>query len=416
MEKDLKIFKGLPNKPGVYKFYDKAGKLLYIGKAIDLKKRVKQHFERPHSSRIDQMLTQVATVDIQKTASNIEALILESELVTSLKPKYNVKLQDDKTFLGVYITDEQFPRIFPARITHKKLPKGEFYGPFTSAKTLRLALKIIRKIFPYCAAPPSSASGGLRRAKPCLYYHLKLCPGPCAGAISSVDYRRIIKDLKLFLSGKRVALIKELKREIKQFSKLQQYEQAARARDSLQALQHIRDVNLAFENDDYFHDTDHGSATRVECYDVSEISGRFAVGVMVVGLVSGNRLTLQPAEYRTFNIKSVAGIDDVAMIRETVMRRLGHREWQLPELIIIDGGKGQYGAVLPLIKSWPIKLIACAKGPTRKKTDLYFEEAALGEWVGKLPVVTQFCGKLIAEAHRFSIKHYRAAHRRALTP
>ncbi|MFY9484828.1 MAG: GIY-YIG nuclease family protein [Patescibacteria group bacterium] len=405
MKKNVKIFKGLPNKPGVYKFYDSAGELLYIGKAIDLKKRVKQHFERPHSSGIEQMLTQVARVAHQKTASNIEALILESELVTALKPKYNVKLQDDKTFLGVYITSEPFPRIFPARITNKKLPKGTFYGPFTSAKTLRLALKIIRRIFPYCSNP----SGG----RPCLYYHLKQCPGPCAGAISSADYRRIIGNLKLFLSGKRVALMRQLKRDIKQFAKLHEYEQAARARDSLQALQHIRDVNLAFEEPTYEVGNLRGS--RVEAYDVSNVSGKFAVGVMVVGLIQGKRLTLQSAEYRTFTIKTVAGIDDVAMMRETVMRRLCHDEWPRPELIIVDGGKGHYRAVVPLIAQTQIKLIACAKGPTRKKTDLYFEETQLGDWAGMLPVLRLFCGKLIAEAHRFAINRYRAAHRRALT-
>ncbi|MBI3261130.1 GIY-YIG nuclease family protein [Candidatus Berkelbacteria bacterium] len=409
MENDSKIFKGLPSKPGIYKFYDSAGEVLYIGKAIDLKKRVKQHFERPHSSRIDQMVAQIAKVAVQETQSNIEALILESELVTSLKPKYNVKLQDDKTFLGVYITDEQFPRVFPARITNKKLPKGKLYGPFTSAKTLRLALKIIRKIFPYCANPP----GG----RPCLYYHLKQCPGPCAGAISATDYRRIIGDLKLFLSGKRVKLINQLKRDLRQLSKSQHYEQAALVRDSLHALQNIKDHSLAFS--DAFNATydasEHHPLQRIETYDVSDVSGKFAVGVMVVAILKGKDVTFQPSEYRTFNIKSVAGIDDVAMIRETVARRLSHPEWQFPELIILDGGKGHYGGVAPLIGQTGIKLIACAKGPTRKKTDLYFDETKLGDWLVMLPILRQSCGNLIAEAHRFAISRYRAAHRRALT-
>jgi len=416
----------LPKTPGVYFFYDNKNQLLYIGKAYDLKKRVKQHFERPHDARIEQMIGVVAQVKVQKTASNIEALILESELVNSLKPKYNIKLRDDKTFLGVFITNEQFPRVFPARITKKRLPMGEFYGPFTSAKTLRQALKIIRKIFPYCTNPT--------RRRPCLYYYLKQCPGPCAGVISAADYRQIIGNLKLFLRGRRVQLIKQLRRDLKTLASQQHYEQAARVRDALAALEHIRDHSLTLHEGLWSHATHHDTKPlRIEGYDVSGIFGQYGYGVMVVALFDGKNLTLTNHDYRTFRIKNpnktirfhathhgtkqIKGLDDVAAMAQTVDRRLNHLEWPLPELMVIDGGQGHYNAVDKILrlKAQSPKIVAVAKGPTRKKADLYFDERSLGgHWLTQLPVLKTIAIKMTTEAHRFAIKHYRKFHLRAL--
>lgn len=423
-EKSYKLFARLPSSPGVYFLYDRYGHLLYIGKAHDLKKRIKQHFERPYDARIEQMLQRVSRVKVQKTTSNIEALILESELIYALKPKYNVKLRDDKTFLGVYITDEPFPRVFPARITHKRLPRGQFYGPYTSAKTLRQALKIIRKIFPYCADP--------RRAKPCLYYYLKQCPGPCAGVISHRAYRRIIGNLKLFLRGRRTDLIKKLKTQMRLLALQQRYEGAALARNTLRALEHIRDVNLAFsdeftkQSESWYHATHHYTkpirvAIQAEGYDVSNVFGKSAVGVMVVGRFEQKNLTLENWEYRQFKIKQVTGVDDVAMMAEVVSRRLNHLEWPLPELMVIDGGRGHYNAVAKIVMSKVAKedtpmLVAAAKGPTRKKLDLYFNEQNVGSWLRSLPTLKTISGKMVAEAHRFAIKHHRKLHRAALLP
>lgn len=386
-----KIFKKLPNKPGIYKFYDKGRRLLYIGKAIDIKKRVKQHFDKAHTQLIDEMITQVARIDFEVTDTAIEALILESNLIQANQPKYNVRAKDDKSFLGIYITSEDFPRVIPARLTNKRLPKGEFFGPYTQALNVRYALKILRKIFRWCSQYPKTG-------RSCLYYHIGQCSGACAGKISAAEYRKSINGLKLFLRGKKQKLIKQLTINMKQLTRQKKFEKAGKVRDQLFALQHIHDVALALRDEPTPQLRQRG--IRVEGYDISNISGTSAVGAMVV-FISGRP---DPQSYRKFRIKSVSGIDDVAMMVEVIKRRFKHGEWGRPQLIIIDGGVGHYNAVKKFVGSIP--LVAIAKGPERKKNDLYFDKLKIEnmDFGINLQVLAP---QVRDEAHRFAINYHR---------
>ena len=390
--------KKFPDSPGVYIMRDARRRPIYIGKASSLKRRVLSYFQRPQETRLEQMLTQVHSIDVKKTDSVIEALFLENGLIKKYRPKYNVKLKDDKTFLGIFITKEDWPRIFPARIT-QKLPKGEFYGPFPSANQVREALQIIRKIFPFrVSCQPLSG-------KACFEYHLGQCPGVCAGKVEIKDYQKTIHQIKLFLRGKKKSVIKEIEKDMKTAAKNMDFEKAAKLRDKIFALRHIQDVAL-IQEEDLHHPEDIPS--RIEAYDVSNISGAFAVGSMVVfteGLVD-------KSQYRKFKIQiSEAwkkGADDIAALKEILSRRLNHTEWPYPDLILIDGGKGQVNGANEILKArrLNVPVIGIAKGPDRDKDELIGVE--------NLSFDKKLLLRVRDEAHRFAIEYYRLRHRKGI--
>lgn len=387
--------KKFPDTSGVYLMRDSRRKILYIGKASSLRRRVISYFQRPQEARIEKMLEQVNTIDTQKTDSVIEALLLENDLIKKYQPKYNIKLKDDKTFLGIYITKEDWPRVMPARIT-EKLPPGEFYGPFPSANQVRDALQIIRKIFPfrYSCQPLSG--------KACFEYHMGLCPGVCAGKIDQKEYVKTIKEIKLFLKGNKKQVISEVEKDMKQAAKNLDYEKAAKLRDRVLALKHIHDVALVSTDD--LEVKDENIPHRIEAYDISNISGAFTVGSMVVftdGLIDKN-------QYRKFKIKSVKGANDVEGLREILSRRLNHKEWSYPDLILVDGGVGQVNAMNEVLKENKIDIpvVGMAKGPDRKKNEL------IG--LNNQEVDPALLIKIRDEAHRFAIEYYRLSHRKSL--
>lgn len=393
-EKLIFKIKKFPDSPGVYIMRDKNRKPIYIGKASSLRHRVISYFQRPQETRIEKMLSQVSSIDSKKTDSVIEALFLENNLIKKYQPKYNVKLKDDKSFLGIFITKEDWPRIMPARLT-QKLPKGEFYGPFPSAGQVREALQIIRKIFPFrVSCQPMSG-------KACFEYHLGMCPGVCAGKLSKQEYQNIIRQIKLFLKGHKKQVVKNLEKEMRATAKKMEFEKAARLRDQIFALKHIQDVALIKEEE---IETAGEIPARIEAYDISNISGAFAVGSMVVfteGLID-------KSQYRKFKIKTVPGANDVAMLKEVLLRRLNHKEWQYPDLIIIDGGKGQaYGAKDVLkARKLNIPIVGIAKGPERDKNEIIADKG--------LDIDNKLLLRIRDEAHRFAIEYYRLRHRKGL--
>ena len=390
--------KKFPDTPGVYIMRDSRRRPLYIGKASSLRRRVISYFQRPQETRIEQMLAQVSNIDLQKTDSVIEALFLENDLIKKYQPKYNVRLKDDKTFLGIFITKEDWPRIFPARIT-QKLPKGEFYGPFPSANQVREALQIIRKIFPFrVSCTPLSG-------KACFEYHLGMCPGVCAGKVSRKDYQKTIHQIKLFLRGKKKRVIKELEKEMKQAAKDMEFEKAAKLRDKIFALRHIQDVAL-IQEEDLRHPED--IPARIEAYDVSNIHGAFAVGSMVV-FTEG---LMDKSQYRKLKIQISKswkkGADDIAAFKEILSRRLNHTEWSYPDLILVDGGKGQVNGALEILRArrLNIPVVGIAKGAERNKDEV------IG--ANNLAVDKKLLLRIRDEAHRFAIQYYRLRHRKNL--
>ena len=373
---------------------DKNRRPLYIGKASSIKHRVLSYWQRPQEMRIEKMLSQVSSINVKKTDSVIEALFLENDLIKKYQPKYNVKLKDDKSFLGIFINKEDWPRIIPARIT-QKLPKGEFYGPFPSAGQVREALQIIRKIFPFrVSCQPLSG-------KACFEYHLGMCPGVCAGKLSKEEYQNVIRQIKLFLKGHKKQVIKNLEKEMKLAAKNLNYEKAAKIRDQIFALKHIQDVALIKEEE---IETASDIPFRIEAYDVSNISGAFAVGSMIV-FTKG---IIDKSQYRKFKIKTVPGANDIAMLKEILSRRLNHQEWPMPDLILIDGGRGQiYGAKDVLrARRLNIPIVGIAKGPNRDKNEIITDK--------NITIDKKLLLRVRDEAHRFAIQYYRLRHRKGL--
>ena len=299
----------LPKSPGVYEFLDKKGKILYIGKATNLRDRVGSYFasgahaDRPNISR---MVADIAGIRVHETDSVLEALILESNLIKKHQPKYNVMSKDDKSFGYFVITHapkqslvrgkapEEFPRVIIARKTNLgKISAKKIYGPYLSVRQMQTALKIIRRIFPFHSNKQPTEKG-------CLDYQIGRCPGPYAGAISKKDYFKNIHGIEMIFEGKKKYLLKELEKQMREYSREGEFEKAAEARNRIFALKHIRDVALLTGDADSLGPPRSKKMARIEAYDISNIGGDFAVGSMVV--FSGNKL--EKSQYRKFKIKT----------------------------------------------------------------------------------------------------------------
>jgi len=386
------LYKKLPETPGVYLFKDGKGKLLYVGKAGNLRRRVSSYFLRPHDYRIQKLASEIRKIEHKKTDTAIEALILEAKLIKRYQPPYNIREKDDSSFLFVEIVDELFPRVLLVR--GKDKPKGKRYGPFTSSSQAREALKIIRRIFPFSTHETDKL---LRR--PCFDYQLGLCPGTCIGNFSRVEYLKNIKNLELFFEGKKKKIIQNLKKEMLSASKTTEYEKADKFKRQIFALQHIQDVALI--GDEKVRETrDKMREIRIEGYDISNISGKSAVGSMIV-FTNGEP---DKNEYRKFKIKSVFGPDDTGMMKEVLIRRF-RNDWPKPDLILIDGGLGQVNAAREVLEKFKsrIPIVGLAKGPERKRNDI----------IGKIPPFTDLKTLIRArdEAHRFAISYHKKVRR-----
>ncbi len=401
------LYSKMPGTPGVYIMKDAAGRVLYVGKAVNLKRRVSSYFLRPHDSRIDGLVRRIKRIDHKNTDTAIEALILESALIKKYQPPFNVLEKDDKSFLYVELTKEKFPRVMLVR--GKDAPHGKRYGPFTSAASIREALRLIRRIFPY----PTHPAPDKPLARACFDYGIGLCPGTCIGAVSRTEYMKNIRNIELLFSGKKSSIVKRLERSMKEASRTLEFEKAERYKRQLFALRHIQDVALIKEEAGPASPLirlspgrrpslsllrgNAGPAIRIEGYDISNISGTSAVGSMVV--FENN----EPAksEYRKFKIRTVGQPDDFAMLQEVIERRLRHHEWPLPDLMLIDGGKGQVSAVKAMVaeSGRRIPVIGLAKGPERKRNDV----------VGSIPEFTNLKTliRVRDEAHRFAIAYHK---------
>ncbi|OHA94143.1 MAG: hypothetical protein A3C62_02005 [Candidatus Zambryskibacteria bacterium RIFCSPHIGHO2_02_FULL_39_16] len=352
----------LPDAPGVYYFIGPklsansyklkakdSRRILYIGKATSLKDRVRSYFVRDilmtRSPLIAKMLEEAEKVEFVQKDSVLEALIMEANEIKKYQPIYNSKEKDDKSYNYVTITKEDFPKIIITR-------SSGTYGPFPHGAELRQALKIIRKIFSY-RDEKCKLTG-----KPCFNAQIGLCPGPCARRISKKDYNKIIRRIKLFFEGKKDTLIRSLELDMKKFAKEQKFEEAEQVKRKLFALDHIQDIAL-IRNDLVARSYKPGANFRIEAYDVAHISGKNVVGVMTV--VSDGEL--DKSQYRKFKIKSdnpfvdKQGNNDTKNLKEILSRRLSHPEWKFPNLIVVDGGKGQINTARKVLIELGLEMI-----------------------------------------------------------
>lgn len=393
----------LPETPGVY-FFIKGKEILYIGKATSLRSRVRSYFSSDivatRGPRIGKMLTEATGVRVQKTESVLEALILEAALIKKHQPKYNAKEKSDTSFNYVIITDEEFPRIFTVR--HRELVQQQtahskyqnIFGPFPHGTQLKEALKIIRKIFPYRGKNDAPlVSDGKRASR--LYEELGLSPH--LGNVSASEYKKTIRHIILFFEGKKKQLVTALTREMKQHARMRRFEQAQEIKRQLFALQHINDVALLkseIQNPK--------SEKRIEAYDVAHIGETNRIGVMTV--VENGEVSRK--EYRTFNIKS-AEAGDTAALREVLERRLNHDEWQLPKLIVVDGGMAQKNTAEKVLKSfgYRIPVVAVTKNERHRPEKLLGAQKDITEYGNDVLLANN-------EAHRFAVSRHRAQRRR----
>lgn len=401
----------LPDHPGVYFFYDAGGKILYIGKAVSLKKRVGSYFIKTHNKRLTELVRQIARVEYKETPTVVEALILEANEINKRQPKFNILLKDDKSFLYLVITRERFPK--PILVRQHDLKKRNAardlarFGPYTNGRSLKTALDLARRSIPWSTCESPSAVG---KVKACFSRHLLLCPGVCTGEISERDYRRVIQHLIHFFEGKKAIVVRALEREMAKASKRLEFERAGELKRRLFALQHIQDVALISREEK----RDEAAAFRIEGYDVSNISGTSAVGAMVV--FHEGRLIKNA--YRRFRIKTVKGSNDVAMMEELTRRRLNHREWPLPDLMVVDGGQPQVNRVAAVLSEFDLKIpiIGLAKGSDRKQDRLIFSRGCDSRIRRLFETDKKILQYTRDEAHRFAVSYHRKLRSRRMTP
>jgi len=404
----------LPQGAGVYAFVAEKD-FFYIGKASNLRERVQSHFQNK-TFRDNLFIDKVKKIGWISTSSEIEALVLEAQLIKNYKPKYNILWRDDKNFFFVAVTKENFPRVFLTHQTgfknQKVKFKTNFIGPFVDGRALKATLKILRKVFPYYSSKKHPK-------KLCSWCHLGLCPGPNP---NKKEYRKNIKNLMAVLRGKNKSVLKSLKKEMKETAFSQNYERAAKIRDQIIALEKILAHARIFEpQPEILIPWDNLQAIlqkilktqkqikRIEAYDVSNIQGQKATGSMIT-FIEGI-----PAKnfYRKFKIKAEGRANDVGMIKEVLTRRLRHNEWPFPDLILIDGGKSQLKAVQAIVRKekLTIPVMALAK----RKNELFIEKGKNPILLKSLPrEIFNLVLQLRDEAHRFAIEYHRKLRRSIL--
>jgi excinuclease UvrABC nuclease subunit len=453
--------------------------ILYIGKATSLRDRVRSYFSvdiaRARGPKIVAMLERASAVRVQPTDSVLEALLLESQLIKQHQPPYNTDEKDDKSFLYAVITKEKFPRVLLKRgrdIERNRHPESAavdegsqsvgthvqkdgilrfaqndkpkyIFGPFPSGGSLKEALKIVRRIFPFrdtclpaealakvgvlCVETQNVASrvkpkhnpetqdvASLRNtSKPCFNAQIGLCPGVCTGAVSAAEYAKTIRNIKLFFEGKKSVLVRQLQKDMKEAIRVQAFERANEIKKTLFALGHIKDVSLLKRevvND--FQTSPQPSpypmrggnpttSFRIEAYDAAHLAGQEVVGVMTV--VEDGRVNKQ--EYRKFHIRGGTG-NDLASLEQMLRRRLRHTEWRLPDLIAVDGFDLQIGVAQTVLSELGlfIPVVGVVKDAHHQPKDILGDPALAKHYKDSILLAN-------SEAHRFAITFHR--HERA---
>ena len=352
MPKSLKDkLKDLPNEPGVYFHKDKKGEIIYIGKAGKLNNRVRQYFQksRNRDAKTQSLVTEIYDTDWMVVGSELEALFLESEMVRRYMPKYNVLLRDDKSLSYIRISyDSDYPTV---SLTRRPLDDGaKYFGPYFSSYSVKQALKILRKIFPFA----ERKIGGQKRAS--LHYHIGLDPGLEEGKTSLNEYRANLRKLISIIEGKKTNVVKELEKNMKTFAKNHEFEKAAKTRNQIVYLNNLN-KHVVFSDREFMDiSKDHALdelvnllsiksfPRRIEGYDISHMQGSDVTASMVV-FTNG---VSDKAEYRKFKTK-INHNNDFYNMNETIKRRLSEKNvkaWGLPNLVLIDGGKGQLDSAI----------------------------------------------------------------------
>ncbi len=540
-EKLTAIVKRLPSRPGVYQYFDENGKIIYVGKAKSLKNRVNSYFnkDQQHGAKISLLVRKIADIKVVVVDSEIDALLLENNLIKKHQPRYNVLMKDDKTYPWICLKNEPFPRVFSTR--HLIHDGSQYFGPYASGKMMHTVLELIRQLFPLRTCKLNLTPANIKAGKfdVCLEYHIGKCNAPCVGKESEEQYATYIREVKDILKGNIHRVKKNLKTVMMRHAENMEFEKAQAVKEKINLLERyqsksivvsssVKDVDvfslLSDDNEAYVNylkvingavvqahsvelkkrldETDEDlllhaiidirkrffSTSReiiipfrvnvtlpdvhftvpqrgdkkkllelsernvkffrldlrkkhelidperhskrilermmkdlrmkvppkhIECFDNSNMQGDHAVAACVVF----KDARPSKRDYRHFNIKSVSGPDDFASMEEIIYRRysrLLEEDAPLPQLIIIDGGKGQLSAAMNSIEKLGLKGAITVIGIAKRLEELYFPGDSVPLYLDKTSETLKIIQQARDEAHRFGITHYRGKHRKSL--
>lgn len=402
MRKSDYVWKEVPKGPGVYFFIGGKKELLYIGKATNLKSRIKSYFDgdiaQKRSTLIEKMVSESVKIDWVVTDSVLEAMLLEANLIRTHKPFYNTRSKDDKSFNCVVITKDEFPRILIVRgkdiDTATEDQYQYIFGPYPSGTLFKDAMKIVRKLFQFYDGEymERANTSKILRGKIDFNRQIGLYPDQCTKA----EYARTIKHVRLFFEGKKQSIIADLEKEMHRYAKQEKFEQAHIIKKKIFSLKHIQDVSLIKDESRAYADD---KTIRIEAYDIAHLQGSNMVGVMTV-VENGNTAN---SEYRKFIIKSTQTPDDTKALREVLERRFTHTEWPIPTFIVVDGSTAQVRTAEAVLKHVGqfIPVVGVVKDEHHKPVRLIGSKKIIDEYKKQILLAN-------AESHRFAITFHRS--------
>jgi excinuclease ABC subunit C len=412
----------IPKLPGVYIMRDGIGNIVYIGKAISLKDRISSYFHADSDSKAAAIIAAMRKIEYILCASENEALIVERQLINKVKPYFNAMWKDDKSYPYIKLTvNEDFPRLL---ITRKKLKDGALYfGPYPQAYYIKKLVRWLTKLFKMRPCKLEFSEKKLpqeKKVKSCMYFHTEMCHGPCLEKISSAQYKEKIKDVELFLNGKFKKLEDEWESQMYSLSAEMEFEQAKETRDRLFAIRSMgervmiteitqEDIEKSVERSDSINDLKQVLGMKnmpavIEGFDNSNIQGTNAVSSMV-RFVNG---LPDKKNYRRCKVKTVTGADDFVTMREVVFRRysgLIRKNEKMPDLVLIDGGKGQLGAAMSALEELGLKLPTAALA--EKNEEIYLPQKDKPLILSRHSPALRLLQSVRDEAHRFAVNYHR---------
>ncbi|MBL8864433.1 MAG: excinuclease ABC subunit UvrC [Planctomycetia bacterium] len=420
-----------PQSPGVYLMKDAAGTVIYVGKAKNIRSRAGSYFlkEAAENLRTSELVKQIRDIDYIPTETEVDALLKENRLIKDIRPKFNKDLKDGKSYPYLQIrVREEFPRVEVTRTPRRAGVR--LYGPFTSATNLRAAVNVLQRVLQFrtCTLPIKSSEDRWRWFRPCLLHSIRQCTAPCGFRVGRDDYRKQIKKLILILEGKKGKLLRRMKREMTDASAALQFEKAARIRDEIAALETL-DLRGDAKNDDqpevFPLDPKKGlkglrkvlglakTPRSIEGFDIAHLSGQETVASLVSFL---DGLPFKDY-YRRYKIKTVEGVDDFASMREVVFRRfkrLHDEESVFPDILLIDGGKGQLNAALDAFRALGIEpptLLSLAK----QEEEIFRPGESESIKLSRHSAALRLLQYVRDEAHRFAQHYHHTLRKKKLT-
>ena len=410
---DRSKFLTLPQTPGVYIYRNLDGGVIYVGKSVNLRSRVSSYFRPPEKllPKTEKLVTEIHKIEYIEVETEVESLLLEANLIRKYLPKFNIVVKDDKSPIYIKIDlSSKVPKVLALRKPKEKIAKGDYiFGPYPSSKTVASFLKNIRRVLPFCTHNADK--------KPCLYVHLGLCPDPYRNEENRLIYRKNLKILVKFLSGKYKKLISDLNKEMIAAGKKEEFEKALIIKNQIEGLiyvtQKVRYPDEYLRTPNLLSDLNlqkirtlksvlglTKTPARIECYDISNFQGTNATGSMVV-MTNG---TPDKSQYRKFKIKTKNTPDDFEMHREMLSRRLKNI-WPLPDLFVIDGGKGQVSTAYSVLQE--NKIYIPIIGLAKRLEEIFLPNNPTSIMLDRNSPALLLLQQIRDESHRFAINYHR---------